>query len=551
MSATAQASRFCAGCVTTANTSGTCTSCRWNDGDHPEMQNHLARHYLLLNRYYIGRVLGQGGFGVTYLARDLRLNRLVAIKEYLPSEQCTRLIDRVTVRSHNGDKEAQFRWGLTRFLEEARTLAKFENHPCIVPITDVAEANGTAYMVMSYQDGMTLKDYLASHGGRLPYKTAIEALMPVMDALREVHRNGLLHRDVSPDNIMITRQGQVKLLDFGAARYAIGEQSQSLSVVLKHGYAPHEQYQTRGKQGPWTDVYAVAATLYHSITGIRPLSAADRVAEDDLRRPSAACPELPLHVESAILKGMAVRASERFQTVEAFQQALLNRGAAPPPLPPRGSGIAPPPPPPIAPPPPPPKFAGYAPPPPPDSVPPPPPPPMFAAYGADSSLQSAGQVSEPLYTAGAVALATWLGGVLGGCVILASNYRRLGKEATARQAIGLGIGVTAVEVFILLIIFNGAPPLPISGAVNIVQIVLMGLIAKHVQGDAVDDHLQRGGERVSFWTAFGISLLCFLGVLAIGFVVGFLWGVLKGATGHALVHTQDLVQLAMGIMGRL
>src|SRR5277367_4688025 len=138
MSTIAQASRFCAGCVTTARVTGTCASCRWNDGDHPETQTHLARHYLLLDRYYIGRVLGQGGFGVTYLARDLRLDRLVAIKEYLPSEQCTRLLDRVTVRSHSGDKEAQYRYGLTRFLEEARTLAKFENHPCIVPITDVA-----------------------------------------------------------------------------------------------------------------------------------------------------------------------------------------------------------------------------------------------------------------------------------------------------------------------------------------------------------------------------------------------------------------------------
>ncbi len=176
---------------------------------------------------------------------------------------------------------------------------------------------------------------------------------------------------------------------------------------------------------------------------------------------------------------------------------------------------------------------------------------MFAAFGTDPSLQPAGRASQPLYTAGAVALASWLGGVLGGCVIMSINDRRLGNESAARKTIAWGIGLPALEVFILLIIFNGTPPLPISGAINIVLIVLMGLIAKHIQGDAVEEHLQRGGERASFGTAFGISLLCFLGFIAIGFVVGFLWGVLKGATGHALVHTQDLFQLALGIMGRL
>lgn len=556
MSTTAQASQFCAGCVSTARIAGTCVSCQWNDNDHPEMQSHLARHYLLLDRYYIGRVLGQGGFGVTYLARDMRLDRLVAIKEYLPSEQCTRQLDRVTVRSHSGDKDAQFRYGLTRFLEEARTLAKFENHPCIVPITDVAEANGTAYMVMSYQDGMTLQDYLATHGGRLPYKTAIEALMPVMDALREVHRHGLLHRDVSPDNIILTRQGHVKLLDFGAARYAIGEQSQSLSVVLKHGYAPIEQYQTRGKQGPWTDVYAVAATLYHCITGIRPLSAADRVSEDDLQRPSASCPELSPSVERAVLMGMAVRAADRFQSVDAFQQALLNKVSVPPPLPPRIPGIAPPPPPLSQPPPLPagygpppasPNFAGCAPPPPPpDSALPPPPPHMFAAYREESPLKavSPGRVFQPLYTPGAVALAALFGGALGGCVIMAINYRRLGNEAAARKAIGWGIaGMLAVLIYAVMSPADG-PWTAISTGVSIALIFLMRNIAKQNQGAAVEEHFQRAGRRGSLLAAFGIGLLCGAALLILAFFFGYLK---YSASSHAFLYLQHLLQSETGI----
>ena len=352
---------------------GRCPACHWNDVDQPEMQAHLPRHYVLLTRYYMGRVLGQGGFGVTYLARDLRLDRPVAIKEYMPMEQCTRQIDRITVRSHGGDRQVQYAAGLKRFLEEAKSLAQFESHPCIVSISDYAEANGTAYLVMGYLEGMTLKQYLANHGGRIPYTQAIQILMPVMDALREVHKHGLLHRDVSPDNIFLTRSGHVKLLDFGAARYAIGEQSQSLSMILKPGFAPEEQYRTRGKQGPWTDVYAVGATIYRCITGQVPPSAPDRMAEDDLTPPSRIARDVPPLIESALLKAMAVSAANRFQTVDQFQQALMVTPVVQPPQPP----VYPPPvikvtPPTPPPPPPPPKPPVY---PPAAKVDPPPPPP--------------------------------------------------------------------------------------------------------------------------------------------------------------------------------
>src|SRR5277367_4836532 len=360
---------------------GRCPNCQWNDVDQPEMQAHLPRHYVLLTRYYMGRVLGQGGFGVTYLARDLRLDRPVAIKEYMPMEQCTRQIDRITVRSHGGDRQLQYVAGLKRFLEEAKSLAQFESHPCIVSISDYAEANGTAYLVMGYLEGMTLKQYLANQGGRIPYATAIQIMMPVMDALREVHKHGLLHRDVSPDNIFLTRQGHIKLLDFGAARYAIGEQSQSLSMILKPGFAPEEQYRTRGKQGSWTDVYAVGATLYRCITGQVPPSAPDRMAVDELVPPSRIARDVPPLIESALLKAMAVSAANRFQTVDLLQQALMGTQVSPQPQPrPQppaflGGKDAPPPPPQPPPPPPTPPYSGIK------VISPPPPPPPAKSGG--------------------------------------------------------------------------------------------------------------------------------------------------------------------------
>jgi TPR repeat protein/serine/threonine protein kinase len=324
---------------------GRCSSCQWDDADYPETQTHLPRHYLLADRYYIGRILGQGGFGVTYMAWDSKLERAVAIKEYFPKDQCSRLMDRVTLRPNGGDKQEQYLYGLRGFLEEARSLAHFSSHPNVVSIIDHVEANGTAYLIMGYLEGVTLKSYLEDprNGGRVSFATALQILMPVMDALREVHARGMLHRDVSPDNIYLTRQGQVKLIDFGAARHAIGEHSQTLSAVLKPGYAPEEQYRSKGKQGPWTDVYAVSATMYRCITGKLPPTSIDRMMEDELEPPSRYCQDLPPQMEAVLLKGMAVRAPQRFEDVGQLQQALTQREPqreaqreTPPPPPPQG-----------------------------------------------------------------------------------------------------------------------------------------------------------------------------------------------------------------------
>jgi len=288
---------------------------------------YLVSGTILNNRYEIEAVLGHGGFGITYAALDKLLNVKVAIKEYLPRQLATRAEGQNRVSVFTGEARQQYDYGLRKFLEEAQSMARFAHHPNVVSARDYFEANGTAYMVMEYVEGVTLKQYLANKGGRVPFQEAKGIMMPVMDALREVHQAGMLHRDISPDNIYITTSAQVKILDFGAARYFTGEQSKSLSVILKSGYAPEEQYRSSGKQGPWTDVYATAATLYKLLTGQTPPDALDRMAGETLTPPSQLGAAIPSAAEHALLRSLEVHAGQRYQTMGDFQQALLGGGA--------------------------------------------------------------------------------------------------------------------------------------------------------------------------------------------------------------------------------
>jgi len=284
---------------------------------------YLSQGTELHSRYVIQSLLGHGGFGITYAAHDQVLNVRVAVKEYLPRQLATRGEGQTKVSIFTGEARQQYDYGLRKFLEEAQSVARFAHHPNVVSARDYFEANGTAYMVMEYVEGVTLKEYLEKKGGRISFEEAKGIMMPVMDALREVHQAGMLHRDISPDNIYITTAAQVKILDFGAARYFAGEQSKSLSVILKPGYAPEEQYRSSGKQGSWTDVYGVGATIYKALTGRTPPDALDRKEEDTLEPPSRLGVMIPVAAEQALLQALAVRAEQRFQTMAEFQQALL------------------------------------------------------------------------------------------------------------------------------------------------------------------------------------------------------------------------------------
>jgi serine/threonine protein kinase len=227
-----------------------------------------------LHWYRIRRVLGVGGFGITYLASDENLHVDVAIKEYLPGDLSSRDSDASVVPMSGGHEDA-YRWGLERFMTEARTLARFK-HPNIVEVRSVFEANKTAYMVMAYETGDSLTDFIAREGP-LDEDRLKAIVLPILDGLSQVHAAGFIHRDIKPSNIYLRRNGQPVLLDFGAARQAVGERTRTLTSVLSPGYAPFEQYFSNAdKQGPWTDIYGIGATLYHAVTGRAPMPAVDR-----------------------------------------------------------------------------------------------------------------------------------------------------------------------------------------------------------------------------------------------------------------------------------
>ncbi|MCP4653912.1 MAG: protein kinase [bacterium] len=276
-------------------------------------------------RYLLGKVLGQGGFGITYLGWDLKLNRKLAVKEYFPREFATRATGgRPTVVPFTDEGHDHFNFGLKKFLAEGQALVKFQEHPGIVSGFDYLEANDTAYLVMEYVDGKTLDAFLQQRpGGRLPAGAAVAIMMHVMDALQELHRQDVIHRDVSPDNIYITRANQVKLLDFGSARDALRKHSQSMDVVVKHGYSPVEQYQKRGNIGPWTDVYAVAATLYRVLVGEAPPESIERVRDDRIVMPRNLGIVLPDAAEQALLRALAVHPPDRLRSIRELQEPLI------------------------------------------------------------------------------------------------------------------------------------------------------------------------------------------------------------------------------------
>ena len=282
----------------------------------------LRKGTRLIGHYTIEGVLGQGGFGITYLGIDELHEKKVAIKEFFPQGIVTRNIeyqDTVTV-TFVGEKD-NYEKGKERFLKEARTMAKFSKDEGIVKALDFFEINNTAYIVMEYLEGITLKQYLRENQ-RIAPEDLIELLVPLIESLDEIHSQGMIHRDISPDNIMVLPDGRIKLMDFGAARDYTEFGEKSLSIVLKPGYAPPEQYQTHGIQGPWTDIYALCATMYKCITGENPPDAIERVMDDSLKKISEFGIVIPPQEEAAIIKGMSVSAKDRYQDIKDFCEDL-------------------------------------------------------------------------------------------------------------------------------------------------------------------------------------------------------------------------------------
>ena len=279
---------------------------------------------ILKERYKIEEVIGAGGFGITYRAWDPLLQSYVAIKEYYPSGIATRSADSSKVCVPVGLEQREYHRGRIRFLKEAQDVARFQSEPNIVSIYDYLEENDTAYMVMEYLHGCTLKQYIREHGGRLDTDHILHICLSVLDALAVVHKAGMIHRDISPENIFICEDLTVKLIDFGAAKQVYLDGEQTMSVVLKPGYAPPEQYAKKDKQGPWTDIYALGATLYFAATGEKPEESFGRALEDTIKPVCVVNLEIPMYLSKVIMQAMSVKIENRYPTVEAMREALLD-----------------------------------------------------------------------------------------------------------------------------------------------------------------------------------------------------------------------------------
>ena len=298
-----------------------CPHCGYEQTSPAKEAYHIAPGVTIRGRYVVGRVLGFGGFGITYIGFDTTLQHRVAIKEYFPSEFATRMPHETLVRVYAGEKKEQFVAGMKKSLDEAKRLAEFHQVPGITQIYDFFEENNTAYIVMELLEGETLKARLKKVG-KMPVEEALPIILAVIAALKEVHDKDIIHRDISPDNIYLLENGQVKLLDFGAASQVTTTHSKSLTVILKLGYAPVEQYQSGGNQGPWTDVYSLAATFYKMITGIRPPESPERRVKDTLKEPSKLGVSIPKNIENALMNALQVRIIDRTKSAEEFERAL-------------------------------------------------------------------------------------------------------------------------------------------------------------------------------------------------------------------------------------
>ncbi len=301
-----------------------CKHCGWQKGASPKELFHLRAGEVLNERYVVGTVIGYGGFGVIYTAWDNKLDRKVAVKELFPMNIVHRIPRTKEVIVNSKRNLEQFNHELGRFLDEAKSVALFENNPCIVSVYDYFKENNTGYIVMEYVDGITLKEYLKINGGRLPYQQVLSIINPIFDAVADVHANKIIHRDIAPDNVFIRNNGTVCLFDFGAARLDTGEEQSTKEIILKPGYSPPEQYRARAKYSDQTDIYAFAAMVYQMLTGEHPPESLDRLAVDEMKPINEFDleEEVPEEVVNAIDRGLALEMPIRFKKIRDFQAAI-------------------------------------------------------------------------------------------------------------------------------------------------------------------------------------------------------------------------------------
>lgn len=327
---TEEATKYCPDCFAwIPKAAEVCAVCGYLQ---PTQQNplYLLPQISLRKQYLIGRVLGHGGFAVTYLGYDRNLDVKVAIKEYFPREFATRSGEAGAVILPNDHPEAKgfYEYGLQKFVEEARLLSQLR-HAHIIKVLNLFEISGTAYYVMEYLEGQTLKDHIKQHGA-LPFEKAYALIEQLLDAVDFLHSRNCFHRDIKPANIYLSAEGSPILLDFGSARNQLASQSRSLNATITPGYAPIEQYSVKGRQGPWTDIYALAATCYYLITGNIPPEAADiSQGLETIQLPSKLGVALSPAQEKWLMRGLALRPEERPQSITEWRALARFETAVP------------------------------------------------------------------------------------------------------------------------------------------------------------------------------------------------------------------------------
>ena len=312
----------CNGCFKTYDSEfGLCPHCGYANGNLPQEVFQLPVGTVLADRYILGNVIGMGGFGITYKAWDKKLDIPVAIKEFYPSGAVFRNLSSPVVNIISGAREKFFEHGLLRFLEEARSMSKFNTHENIINVFEYFEENQTAYIVMEFLDGCTLREYMKSNG-KLSIEKSINIIENICKALKDTHKTGIIHRDVNPNNIFLCNNSKIKLIDFGSARFSAQDEEKEYSQVITPGFAPPEQYEQISAQGTWTDIYGLGATFYYMITGQKPEESTNRKINDELVEPSKIDSNIPQYISLSIMKAMAIDRHMRFENVDDFLKAI-------------------------------------------------------------------------------------------------------------------------------------------------------------------------------------------------------------------------------------
>ena len=318
--------KLCMGCMNQMDDHlKICPHCGFDESSLKQESFFLDPGTIIGGKYIVGKVLKYGGHTVSYLGMDAEVNRKVVVKEYLPSDFSTRSEGETEITIYSGEAQIQFERGLTNFLNEANKIESLDKPEGIAKVYDCVAENDTGYVISEYLEGKTLKEILDS-GKRYNVKEATAFICKILKGLSKVHPMNIIHCDISPETIMVTDSGEIKLLDFGATRYVTTANSKSLAIILKQGYAPEEQYRSSGKRGPWTDVYALGAVMYRMITGIVPQESVERALVDELKDPSKMGVSIPPNIENALMNALNVYAEDRTKNADAFLRELTTPG---------------------------------------------------------------------------------------------------------------------------------------------------------------------------------------------------------------------------------